>query len=131
VVESPEFVGVEHFCARDQRFVVRALAYALGDELVVSIYGGQRAHIGAAGLSVPRPSLRCPERTSASTSVLTLPGHKEDWVVKEVGEYLASALNKVVVVVAGIHYDELDDHDVRVVGSLTRDLAADIVRRFG
>ncbi len=79
----------------------------IGEDLLVAIWGGDRPHIGATAVAQPRPSLRDPERTSATASVICLPGHKEDELAKKASEKIASAINVNVVVAAGIHWDGL------------------------
>ena len=88
----------------------------IGNELMVAVYGGTKPHIGAVALAIPRPSLQDSNITSATSSVFTLVGHKDDVIAREVAEELASSLNRVVVVVAGVHiYDATDTDIERVV----------------
>ena len=84
------------------------------DDVIVVVTGG-RDHIGAIGLAVPRPSLLDQNRLSATSSVLTMLGHKEDELVKYVSEKIASATGRNVVVVAGVHYDGLARDDLEIV----------------
>ncbi len=60
-------------------------------------------HIGAVAVSIPRPSLVNPRQQSASTSVFTLVGHKEDELARPMAAELARALDRTTVVVAGVH----------------------------
>ena len=84
------------------------------DDVIVVVTGG-RDHIGAISLAVPRPSLLDQNRISATSSVLTMLGHKEDELVKYVSEKIASATGRNVVVVAGVHYDGLARDDLEIV----------------
>jgi hypothetical protein len=84
------------------------------DDVVVVVTGGYD-HIGAIGLAVPRPSLEDQNRTSATSSILTMLGHKEDVVAKYVSEKVAAATNRNVVVIAGIHYDNLVQEDLEIL----------------
>ncbi len=99
--------------ARD--LVVEAEAVWIGPDLLVWIWGGERPHIGAIAAAQPRPSLRDPARTSATASVLTFLGHKEDGVVKMASERLAAALDTHVVVTAGIHWDGLSTEIIATI----------------
>ena len=83
-------------------FEVSAQANVVGDDLAVIIWGGTKPHIGAVGIAEPRPSLKDPKIISATSSVFTFRGHKEDIVAKEMSEELARKLNRKVVVLAGI-----------------------------
>ena len=79
----------------------------IGKDVLVAIWGGEKPHIGAVAVAQPRPSLRDPNVTSASASVICLVGHKEDELAKATAEILAAALKTQVVVTAGIHWDKL------------------------
>lgn len=97
------------------RFKIEANAILVGKDLVVSIWGGTKPHIGAVAMAVPRPSLRSPDVTSSTSSILTRMGHKEDEIVKKVSEKLSSELGKVVVVAAGIHWDDATDYEIHTI----------------
>lgn len=93
-------------------YKIEASAQVCGNDLVVVIAGGTSHHIGAVALAVPRPSLSEPGRISASASVLCVTGHKEDELARSISLQLASALNCVVTVVAGIHIEEATGTDI-------------------
>ena len=108
--------------------LVETLVQEIGADLLVSIWGGTRPHIGAVGMAVPRPSLRDASRWSATSSNFTFAGHKEDLLVKEVSEAIAASLHKNVVVTAGIHWDDLNPKELAVLQDLTRQLVQKICR---
>ena len=85
----------------------------IGPDLLVAIWGGEKPHIGAVAVAQPRPSLKDPEVTSASASVICNIGHKEDELVKAAAEILASILKTQIVVAAGIHWDNLDEDGIQ------------------
>jgi phage gp45-like len=87
----------------------------VGRDVLVAIWGGEKPHIGAVAVAQPRPSLRDPQITSATTSVFCLVGHKEDELAKAAAEVLAAALNATVVVTAGIHWDDLSFEGIQQV----------------
>ena len=97
--------------------VVEARAVQIGADILVCIWGGDRPHIGAVAAAQPRPSLADENRRSATCSVLTYLGHKEDEVVKLVAEQLSAALDTNVVVTAGIHSDGLNQNEIRAIGT--------------
>ena len=80
----------------------------IGRDLLVAIWGGEVPHIGAVAVAQPRPSLKDPDLTSATASVICYLGHKEDELAKAAAEIISAALNTRVVVTAGIHWDNLD-----------------------
>lgn len=97
--------------------VVEARAVQIGADILVYIWGGNRPHIGAVAAAQPRPSLANETRRSATCSVLTFLGHKEDEVVKLVSEQLSAALDTHVVVTAGIHWDGLNQKEITAIGT--------------
>jgi hypothetical protein len=115
---------------KKDRFLLKASGHLIGQDLLISIWGGTHPHIGAVGLAVPRPSLRNKRKTSATSSVLTLLGHKEDITVKMVSEALASALKKNVVVTAGIHWDSLKPEEISLIVELSKALSEKIIKKI-
>ncbi|MDR3331964.1 MAG: hypothetical protein LBT08_04985 [Synergistaceae bacterium] len=99
---------------------------ALGDDVCVTVTGGSRPHIGAVALSMARPSLTGDGSVSASTSVITMLGHKDDVVAKYVSEQFAKRLNRNAAAVCGIHYDEITPSDIKTV----LDLASEGTRQI-
>lgn len=98
----------------------------LGKDLNISIFGGDKGHIGAVAVAQARPSLADPDLTSASTSVITLVGHKEDRIACKVAEQIAIEINGVVSVACGIHVNQATAEQIsaicRVVDQLVEKL---------
>lgn len=105
---------------------LRAELVAAGSGLVVVVTGGQ-AHLGAAALALPRPSLSDPVRRSADVSSLAVPGHKEDDLARLLAKRLAARLNRAVTVVAGCHWDDLDEAGIDRVLANADELARLII----
>jgi len=95
------------------KYRIDLIAIVTNDGLIVSITGGEKSHVGAVAVGLPRPSLERPSKLSATTSVLTLFGHKDDELAKPAAEKLAKELNQTVVVVAGVHVEEARLDDIR------------------
>jgi len=102
----------------------------IGQDVLVAIWGGEKPHIGAVSVAQPRPSLKNPEITSATASVICLPGHKEDELVKATSEILAAALNTLVVVTAGIHWDNINEEGIQKVIENSKTLVDLILERI-
>jgi len=100
------------FAVGDGRLKVFLEANPIGEDWVVRIGGGEKPHIGAVAIALPRPSLQNPNQTSSSTSVFTVPGHKEDELTKRAAAQLAAQLNKIVVVTAGLHCDNATPDEI-------------------
>lgn len=111
---------------RARGFCISAVVQPLGPDFLVSIQGGQ-GHIGAVAVAESRPSLADPSRTSASSSVYCVLGHKEDGPAKAVSEQLAAGLRARVVVVAGIHWDNLSSTDLEAIQDALFNLAKTIL----
>ena len=116
---------------KEGRFKLEASVLTLGPDLLVAVWGGTHPHIGAVALALPRPSLRDKKKTSATSSVLTLLGHKEDVTAKMISEALAAALNQNVVVTAGIHWDSLKPEEIEGIVRLTDKLTKKIIEKVG
>lgn len=93
--------------------------------ITVSLFGGI-PHVGSTALAIPRPSLKDPSRTSATSSVLNVTGHKDDELARRLAESLAAGLNRVVAVTAGVHagpegvYDLPVEDLKRIIGIVGR-----------
>ena len=112
------------------RLKIHGLVQEIGQDILVSIWGGTRPHIGAIGIAVPRPSLKDPKKRSATSSNFTFVGHKEDALVKEISEKLAAQLERNVVVTAGVHWEDITSREIRSVESLLRKMSTQILKRF-
>lgn len=109
---------------------VTMTAVLSGDDVTIILGGGERPHIGALAVAMPRPSLADPEQTSATSSVITLLGHKDDELSRPISELMASTLHKVVVAVAGVHLDSADEKDIEVLHANSMNCAHQMIRRL-
>jgi len=100
------------FSAGTGRFLIRLLATVTGNGLIVQLLGGEKPHVGAVVLSVPRTSLAMPGVLSSNSFVLPLVGHKDDEIAKPVAEEIAVNYGQPVVVVAGIHVADASSEDI-------------------
>ena len=96
------------------------------DDVIVVVSGG-KDHIGAIALSVPRPSLKDQKRMSATSSILTMPGHKDDEPAKYISEKIAAATKRNIAVIAGVHYDNLDLTALEILHELWISLTEKII----
>jgi len=91
---------------------VTAMGIVTKEGIIVCILGGDKPHVGAIALGIPRPSLRDPRVVSATASVLTLVGHKDDEIAKPIAENFAKELNQTTVVIVGVHIEEANESDI-------------------
>lgn len=112
------------------RVTLEAVAVPMGDDLCLAITGGDRPHLGAVALAQARPSLQDSSKVSASTSVLTLLGHKEDMLARTAAQRLAAGLNRTVVVCCGIHVDAILPDELRFVEAAIERLCAFVIEHY-
>lgn len=103
-----------YFQVRKGEYPIDALLQRIGDDYLLSIWGG-KAHIGAVAMAQCRPSLQDPGRLSSTASVFCYVGHKEDELAKRMSEKLAAALGARVVVTAGMHWDDIPPDGINQV----------------
>jgi len=94
---------------------IRVTFEEAGKDLVVICTGGTVPHIGAVAIGVPIPRRNDPSSHRGSVSVLTIPPHREDLIVRPAAEKLVSALVKTTVVVAGIHLDNPSPQELQQI----------------
>lgn len=103
-----------------------ALLIPMGEDLLVVLSGG-KAHIGAVAMATPRPSLADPSRTSATSSVFNYVGHKDDAVARPMSDLISTRLERKVVVVAGVHWDDVTQDDIHLVMKVAKKLTEKII----
>ncbi len=97
---------------RTRSYDLEASVRQVGEDFVISIWGGDAPHVGAVAIAQPRPSLKDPQTISSTASVFCVLGHKEDEMAKAISEILSATLNTRVVVTAGIHWDRLSPEGI-------------------
>ena len=121
-----DLIRIEETC---NNFKITADIVKTGEDLVI-IIGGGKYHIGAVGISYPTASIIEKERDTVTTSVITLPGHKEDIVAKMFSEKISKALNRKVVTVAGIHFDNISKDDIEKILRYCERLCEKVIQRL-
>ena len=102
------------------RLTVSLSATRLGPDLLVVLSGGA-AHIGAVGAGNTCSGL-------ASSSVITMPGHRDDRIAKEAAERLSKSFRCNCVVVAGIHYDHISPEEINDIMLMCTSLLEELVK---
>ncbi|MCL2761400.1 MAG: hypothetical protein FWD70_07125 [Desulfuromonadales bacterium] len=87
----------------------------VGEDLLITLSGGEKPHIGAVAAASPYPSSAEPLKLTASASVITYSGHKEDEVARSLALRVSSLLGVKTVVVAGIHIDNATENDLKLL----------------
>lgn len=106
---------------------IRAEATQVGADLLVLVTGGE-AHIGSASMATPRPSLADPANTGATVSTFCYPSHKDHHVGNRIAEELSARLEKKVIVVCGVHYDNISGEQIAAVLAMTEALLEKLIQ---
>jgi hypothetical protein len=112
------------------RIVLTMVCVPMGRDLSVTLCGGDQAHIGAVAVSQPRPSREPGGGISATTSVIALPGHKEDDLARTLAARFASRLDAAVTLSCGIHLDQLRAGELQDILDLAEALTAQALDRI-
>ncbi|MDH8678087.1 hypothetical protein QE109_08005 [Fusibacter bizertensis] len=102
-----------------------------GKDLSVSIYGGDKPHIGAVAVAVPRESLSGDGSISSSASVICITGHKEDDLARKVALKISAAWNCVVSVTVGIHIEDATVSDFMEIERGVHELVDELLAERG
>lgn len=103
---------------------------SIGDDLLVSIRGGTKPHIGSVVASIPRPSLDDSKKCSATSSVINFVGHKDEAVARMFSEKIASAFNTHTVATAGIHVDNLTVDGMKTILKNAETLCNKLIKKW-
>jgi len=112
------------------KYKVKLVAVRSGKELTVIISGGKKPHIGAIAISIPRPSLKDSNKVSASTSVFTLIGHKEDELSKQIAENITKVTEKATVTIVGLHIDKATPQDIEYLIQNTQKVVDKLITKL-
>ncbi len=117
-----------------ERIIEKEMSYAglyirvscLGDDYCVSLWGGEKPHIGCAVLAIPRPSLTGDGSVSVTSSVLNVTGHKDEELCRYVAEQIARRKNAVTVCTGGFHMDQITEEQICEVRRTGREVMQDL-----
>ncbi|MBP2651898.1 MAG: hypothetical protein H6Q74_2723 [Firmicutes bacterium] len=99
----------------DGRIIIKFTVIDMGLDLCIVVCGGDRPHLGAMALAQCRVSLENPLEMSASVSVLTLLGHKEDQISSLVAARISQNVGTNVAVLCGIHLDDIGKTEIETI----------------
>ncbi|RXA20499.1 hypothetical protein EQO05_05065 [Methanosarcina sp. MSH10X1] len=86
-------------------------AKKIGEDYLFTLTGGEE-HVGAVALG-----LYDEKSQRASSSVLTMPGHREEYLALQGARQVSRATKKTSVFVAGIHQDNVSPEEIRDIVS--------------
>jgi hypothetical protein len=86
-------------------------AKKVGEDYLLTLTGGEE-HVGAVAVGF------FDERSQrASSSVITMPGHREEYLALQGARQVSSATRKTSVFVVGIHQDNISPEEIRNIVS--------------
>lgn len=105
-------------------------AVKIGDDFLLTIYGGHSPHIGACSLSYPY--IGGGNIDSASVSVIERDGHRDGELATDIARKFSRTTGFICCVVCGIHYDNLNRHQleklIQACEALLNRLLRDVMR---
>ena len=107
--------------------IVEGIIVRCGNDLNVTIGGGEKYHIGAVAIAVPRLEYKEGKKRTASTSVICVQGHREDELSYQSAKYIATALDCTVTLTIGIHIDDIDQKEFQKIMDNVNNLLEKIV----
>ncbi|MBN2791423.1 MAG: hypothetical protein JXQ81_02840 [Desulfuromonadales bacterium] len=108
------------------RISVTLQAIPMGNDLLIALHGGDRSHIGAVAVSQPRSALKVGD-VGASTSVITILGHREDQLARDVAHRIAGETGVIATVACGIHFDQINVREIKQVILLSERLTSRLI----
>lgn len=93
---------------------------SLGEDLCITLSGGDREHIGAVALARP----------GEHASTLAVPGHREEELAREIAQRIANHSHTTVCVTCGIHLDKILPSEIEDVLDVSRDLTETLSQRL-
>lgn len=115
------------------RWEVWCKAVFLGEDLIITVGGGEKDHVGSVVISIPRKSRARESMLSVTSSVFNVSGHKDEVIIREVAEKACMACGCVVVCAGGVHVDNADERDIEMLvrnGKKLAELVANRVKNW-
>ncbi len=100
------------------RVEVSLRAVRVGEDLVVIIDGGA-SHVGAVAAGTNCDGM-------AVSSVITMPGHRDDRIAKDAAERISKKLSCNCAVIAGVHYEDITAQEIKDVLILSNSLVEEL-----
>jgi hypothetical protein len=101
----------------------------IGEDLLISIHGGDEHHIGGVSIAYITPS-HYRDASTVSLSSLTFPGHKDYVVANTAAEKICKRLERSTVVTVGIHYNNATKKDIEEIIKAVDDLVDDLLSHY-
>jgi hypothetical protein len=110
--------------------IVEAVVTRCGNDLNITIGGGEKYHIGAVAVAVPRFEYKYGDKRTASTSVICVQGHRDDELTYKAAKYLATTLDCTVTVSMGIHINNITKYELSEILNNVNKLLDSIIEKI-
>ncbi|PKM45501.1 MAG: hypothetical protein CVV03_06445 [Firmicutes bacterium HGW-Firmicutes-8] len=111
------------------RYKIHISSVVTSDGISVTITGGEKPHVGGVALCVPR-SGRSGGKISCDMWVSPVPGHKDTEVAVPVAEMVCLETGQTTAVVTGIHIDNAEEREIRVLVENSRQAALLLIEQI-
>ncbi len=113
-----------HFEKGQGRTKIYLTAWPVGQGLLVCLYN-DNIHIGAVAVGEYDH-----EEKRASSSVITLRGHRDDEVAKNAAHVIARDTKKTVCAIAGIHLDNISQEEINEILENNRNIVKEFITKI-
>ncbi len=113
--------------SENTKYEITLVAQFCGEDLNVSVFGGEKAHIGAVAIAVANIE-GYNRKYSPTVSCISVLDHKDEEAARYVAKELATFLNSQVVVTAGIHVDNATLDDIVLIMDNVRDITKKLIK---
>lgn len=120
---------MNEFIIEKDRVRISIKSILVGQDLCIIISGGDIPHIGCVTLSICGESMHS-NSNSCTTSVLNLSGHKDDKVAKYIADKVSPILKRNVVIIGGIHIDNIEQKEIDFILSSSDEIAERIIDMY-
>ncbi len=103
------------------RIEISLEAKKIGEDYLLTLTGG-REHVGAVAIGLFDENSQ-----RASSSVITMPGHREEQLALNGAKQVSRATKKTSVFVAGIHQDDITPEEIRDIVSTAGEMIESFV----
>ncbi|HOW14454.1 hypothetical protein [Methanosarcina sp.] len=103
------------------RIEITLEAKKLGEDYLLTLTGGKE-HAGAVAVG-----LFDEKSGRASSSVISLPGHREEQLALDSAKRVSKATGKTAVVVAGIHVDNISLEEIKEIVSAAEEMLGNFI----
>ena len=86
----------------------------LGEDYLVTVTGGHKPHIGSVSTALPVDRLNQVGQT-VTVSTFVYPGHKDNHIGNRFAEVIAKRLGQKVVVICGVHFDDVSSLEIEKI----------------